>query len=444
MKKATFKEACVQNNNGTIVLYYFNKTKVRFNIGVTISPNKTRAGKWDEWDENKQSINAKSENYHQKINRINKWLEIANSYLRDKYKEGYIVSGDELSTYLRTYDEDREEKLFAELIPMYEQFYKRKEEDFTVSKKLQSLKDYKSLWNAFCDYEVDTSTTILIKHIDEEWLRKFMLWLAIARPAHYKKDGVLQKYKTKGQLVPKTLHKRFSCFLTFWKFLAKKKIATEIELLEDFIKTIKPLKTQKSTLFVHEIYKLYAIKFEREILNIVKDLFVFTCLTGLRHSDLKRFDYAFVKEHPSGNGFYYERKSIKTADSSGVTMRIPLFDTALDILKKYNYNIMPFVKDDATMNLHLHELLEKSEMFNGLTEEKDKKTGEYLKRFQAITWHNGRDTFITNMVYNTPLNELMIYTGHSKLSTLQGYIDFSRTIHMEYVFKTFSIKAKST
>ena len=78
------------------------------------------------------------------------------------------------------------------------------------------------------------------------------------------------------------------------------------------------------------------------------------------------------------------------------------------------------------------------------TEEKDKKTGEYLKRYKAISWHNGRDTFITNMVYNTPINELMIYTGHSKLSTLQGYIDFSRTIHMEYVFETFNVKPKDS
>lgn len=442
MKTAAFKEASLQNNNGTIVLYYYSKKKVRFNIGVTISQKKTRSEKFEEWDENKQTINAKADNYHEKIQRINKWLTIANTYLRDKYNEGYIVSGDELEAYLKNYSEDQQEKLFAELIPMYEQFHKRKKEEFTAAKKIESLRDYSSLLNAFRDYEVDINHKILIKDVDEEWLRKFKLWLSVKRPLQYEKDGVMYNYNTRGQLVAKTLHKRFSSFLTFWKFLVKKKIVTNVTVIEEFIKTIRPQKKQKVTLTVDEVYMLYNKNFDEDSYNIVKDLFVFTCLTGLRYSDLKVFDASFIKKHHSGNGLFYQRKAVKTIDSSGITFRIPLCKTAIDILGKYNNNLKPHVRSNAELNDKLHKLLKLSKLFNDLTEEKDKETGEYLTRYDAISWHQGRDSFITNLVYHTPVNELMIYTGHSKISTLQGYIDFSRTIHMDFVEQAFNINPK--
>ncbi len=442
MKKEAFKEASLQNNNGTIVLYYYNKRKVRFNIGVTISQNKTRSGKFDEWDDNKQTINAKADNYHEKIQRINKWLEIANTYLREKYNEGYIVSGEELDAYLKQYSDDQQEKLFAELIPMYEQFHKRKKEEFTASKKIQSLKDYTSLLNAFYDYEVHSNTKILIKHIDEEWLRKFKLWLSVKRPLQYEKDGIMYDYKTKGQLVAKTLHKRFGCFSTFWKFLINKKLVTRLTVVEDFMRTIRPQKKQKVTLTIDEVYQLFNKNFDIENYNIVKDMFVFTCLTGLRYGDLKVFDSSFIKEHHSGKGMFYQRRAVKTIDSSGVTFRIPLCNTAIDILNKYENNIKRHVTSNTDLNSKLHKLLKLSGLFNALTEEKDKETGEYLARYDAISWHQGRDSFITNLVYHTPVNELMIYTGHSKISTLQGYIDFSRTIHMDFVNVAFNIDPK--
>jgi hypothetical protein len=47
--------------------------------------------------------------------------------------------------------------------------------------------------------------------------------------------------------------------------------------------------------------------------------------------------------------------------------------------------------------------------------------------------HRGRDTFITNLISTVPLHELMSYTSHEKLSTLQKYIDYTREINPEYV-----------
>jgi hypothetical protein len=40
----------------------------------------------------------------------------------------------------------------------------------------------------------------------------------------------------------------------------------------------------------------------------------------------------------------------------------------------------------------------------------------------------------------TPINELMKYTGHKKITTLQGYIDPSRHIRIDYINNTFKFR----
>ena len=440
MKIETYKEASLQNNNGTIVIYYFNKTKMRFKTGVSIRRIFTRTKKWDEWDYLKHTINAKAENYTKNIEKLNNWLNIANSFLRKRYDEGYFVTAKQLESYLFNYNEEQEEKLYAELIPMYKIFYKKKEDEFRASNKLASLKDYTSLLNSFIDYEVDLKRVILLKSINEDWLSKFKLWLKGKRPDTYLSEGKLIPYKTKGNLGSKTLHKRISSFATFWRFVRKKRLVTDVSLLEEFLSTIKPGKKSKTTLTVDEIFSLYQKKFENEIYNVVKDLFVFTCLTGLRYSDLRNFDYAFVKEHFSETGLVYQRKSIKTEDSSGVTIQVPLCETALEILRRYDNDLSKIMMTNVKLNSYLHKLLKESNLCNGLTELKGKLTGEYLKRYEAISWHQGRDSFITNLVDNTPINELMKYTGHKKITTLQGYIDPSRHIRMDYINNAFKFR----
>ena len=73
-------------------------------------------------------------------------------------------------------------------------------------------------------------------------------------------------------------------------------------------------------------------------------------------------------------------------------------------------------------------------MFDDPTNIIDKKTGEDKLRYNCISLHKGRDSFITNLVDTSiPLNTLLKYTGHTKLSTLQGYIDTSRDIDTTHI-----------
>mgnify|MGYP006197448287 CR=1 FL=1 len=81
----------------------------------------------------------------------------------------------------------------------------------------------------------------------------------------------------------------------------------------------------------------------------------------------------------------------------------------------------------------MHDLLKETNFFDELTRSADTDTGKLHKRYELLSMHRGRDTFITNLINIVPLHELMSYTSHEKLSTLQKYIDDSRDINPEYV-----------
>ncbi|RYF93884.1 MAG: hypothetical protein EOO02_23960 [Chitinophagaceae bacterium] len=189
---------------------------------------------------------------------------------------------------------------------------------------------------------------------------------------------------------------------------------------------------------VQEVHELYDHPFSEKNLSNIRDLFVFICLTGLRWEDVRQFDARFIFPSADGAGKVYKKKAYKTRSSSGKTFEIPLCDIALEILKKHGGSLKPLMVSNVEANRRVKDALEETGRFHTITEIKDKHTGEYLRRFEAVTMHKGRDSFISNLVDITPLNELMKYTAHSKLSTLQGYLDRNRPVSMNYITKTFN------
>ena len=108
----------------------------------------------------------------------------------------------------------------------------------------------------------------------------------------------------------------------------------------------------------------------------------------------------------------------------------------IEILEKYNYKLPYHLKP----NLDIKDALEITKLFDEPTNIIDKNTGDEKLKYECISMHKGRDSFITNLVDSTPLNTLMKYTGHSKLSTLQGYIDTNREVETDPIIKAFNRK----
>tara|TARA_R110002049_G_scaffold263116_1_gene439283 strand:- start:63692 stop:64954 length:1263 start_codon:yes stop_codon:yes gene_type:complete len=144
---------------------------------------------------------------------------------------------------------------------------------------------------------------------------------------------------------------------------------------------------------------------EAEHHSKTRDVFVFSCYTGLSFTDVKSLtDDNIVRGIDGGHWIFTQRE--KTEQS----VKIPLLRKALSIIKKY-YN-------DLENNARL------------LPVYSNQKTNVYLKEITAlleinknITFHSARHTFATTVTLSNgvPIETVSKLLGHSKLSTTQVY-----------------------
>jgi integrase len=255
-----------------------------------------------------------------------------------------------------------------------------------------------------------------------------------------KKEVKRLKLKTKveGLMKPATFKKRLDSLYSFLKHLKSKGLYNyDFEFITEYKRrNLRKLPSNKETLTVEEVYTLLNYDFGHSRYDRIQYMFVFACLTGMRYSDLKNFDKKFLKE--TSDGLVYKIMAQKTQRSSGLSIEVPLCKAAEHILLKYDKNLKGLIyPNNQTANKILKEALRDTKLFEEYTENKEKKTGRYLQRWECISMHKGRDTFITNLIDVTPLNELMKYTGHSKLSTLQIYLDRKREVKHDFVKAVF-------
>lgn len=129
----------------------------------------------------------------------------------------------------------------------------------------------------------------------------------------------------------------------------------------------------------------------------VRDLFVFSCYTGLAYADVKSFDYkTMVEQH--GEDYYIVGKRQKT-DNSFYT---PLLPPALKILEKYKYELPVISNQKANQYLHLIE--------------------KHLGLTKPLTFHVARHTFATLLLnMDVPIEHVQRMLGHSNLKTTLIY-----------------------
>ena len=150
-----------------------------------------------------------------------------------------------------------------------------------------TIKDYISACNAIEDFEYDFNCTLRLNDIDEDFLDDFKDFLAEEH-----KNTKEHKYKCKGGMVNKTINKRLECLSafvrSFYKDIEKAQFIFESRILRnDRNKEIIRLNKE-------EIKELYNRELKDNSKNMIRDYFVFLCLTGLRFGD-------FVSRRNMGN-----------------------------------------------------------------------------------------------------------------------------------------------
>jgi integrase len=175
-----------------------------------------------------------------------------------------------------------------------------------------------------------------------------------------------------------------------------------------------------------ELQTIYALDLSNRIgLDRVRDLFIVGCWTGLRYSD-----WGKVRSENIDDDGFLELKQEKT----GGVVVIPLHQTVLDIMDKYN-GVLPPVLTNQKFNETLKLIAEKA----GLKETVHKaitrggiKTSKAYPKYKLVTTHTARRSFATNLYKaGLPAYSIMQITGHRTEVSFLKYIKVTPREHAE-------------
>jgi site-specific recombinase XerD len=164
---------------------------------------------------------------------------------------------------------------------------------------------------------------------------------------------------------------------------------------------------ERTALTEFELQTLAVKKFSIERLTIVKDIFLFSCFSGLAYSDVKKLRRSEIVIGIDGEKWLISRRQ-----KTDITARIPLLQQALDIIDRYENNrqcilenrVLP-VLSNQKMNAYLKEIAD----LCGIN--------------KNLTYHIARHTFATTVTLSNgvPIETVSKMLGHRNLKTTQHY-----------------------
>lgn len=187
-----------------------------------------------------------------------------------------------------------------------------------------------------------------------------------------------------------------------------------IALANEFIKKdpffnykITQKNVEREVLTQHELTVLSEKEISIERIDIIRDLFLFQCYTGLSYKDLATLEADHIQIGIDGNKWIAKKRG-----KTGVSFRVPLFPVSERIIKKYQDHpcnsiqgkILP-VPSNQKMNAYLKELAD----ICGIK--------------KKLHTHLARHTFATTVTLanNIPMETVSKLLGHTKMQTTQIY-----------------------
>lgn len=197
-------------------------------------------------------------------------------------------------------------------------------------------------------------------------------------------------------------------YIANFKKIVIRAIDKEI-IVKDPFKSFKGKKTKivKKPVSAKELAQLETHQFSTERLNIVRDIFVFQCYTGLAYIDAYQLTAADIKDGVDGKQWI-----ITERQKTNSTAKIPLLPHALRILEKYKNH--PVCLKRGTL----------------LPVSSNQKMNEYLKEIAilcdfpfTLNTHMARRTFGSTVTLNNnvPINVVKELLGHSSVKQTESY-----------------------
>ncbi|UIR56721.1 site-specific integrase [Sphingobacterium sp. SRCM116780] len=170
---------------------------------------------------------------------------------------------------------------------------------------------------------------------------------------------------------------------------------------------VKLQEVERNILTQEELETITEKQITIERLDAVRDIFLFSCFTGLAYIDVKQLTPDNIIKGIDGQ-LWIDTKRQKT----NIPSRIPLLSTALDIIQKYhdhpkcnNENTLLPVASNQKMNAYLKEIA----TVCGIKKE--------------LTFHCARHTFATTVTLSNgvPIESVSKMLGHKSIRTTQHY-----------------------
>jgi site-specific recombinase XerD len=183
---------------------------------------------------------------------------------------------------------------------------------------------------------------------------------------------------------------------------------------------------ERTALTEFELQLLIKKQFSIERLGIVRDIFVFSCYSGLSYSDVRK-----LKRPEIFIGIDGEKWLISKRQKTDITARIPLLPPALKIIERYINHPQCLLEDSVLPVLS------------------NQKMNAYLKEIadlccinKNLTFHIARHTFATTVTLcnGVPIETVSKMLGHRNLKTTQHYakiLDIKISDDMRHLRKKF-------
>jgi integrase len=191
---------------------------------------------------------------------------------------------------------------------------------------------------------------------------------------------------------------------------------------KDFKPEFKGISRNHKIIFLtwDELMDLYKLEISQTYLGHVRDVFCFCCFTGLRYSDVYNLKRSNIKANT------IEFTTVKTDE----ILIIDLNSYSREILGKYkdfnykNDKCLPVIS-----NQKFNDYLKKLGKDAGLDSPENvvyyrgaERIEKTYKKYELLSTHVGRKTFITNaLFFNIPSEVIMSWTGHKDHKVMENY-----------------------
>ncbi len=355
-----------------------------------------------DWKNNRIKANLKNEkyNFHDEYNTKLKEFEDKVDYLFRYIRSNNLIVGKNYIIEKLNDDHFGENSLAKDFFSTYQNYIDKSNNRVVPG----SIKRYKSNMKFFKDFEEFTGYKMHFESINLEFYEAFTIYC-------FEERNTLNNYF--GKLITGlkafmnwAFERDFHQNISFKKFKAPK---NRIEVIY---------------LNLEELKTFYHFKFDNIKLEKVRDLYCFSSFSGLRFSDLNNLKSSNIHDD-------YLRFNIqKTKDIDHIT---PLNKYTKEILSKYKntiYDPLPKIssqKFNEYLKLACKEA-EINQMINITRYVGSKRIDTEVPKYQLITSHTAKKTFISNSIaMGMNLEVIKEVTGNTDSKSFETYKHVSKT-----------------